>query len=68
MALNRRRVLDPRAFGTGGVAGIVLGLALIGIGGRTYTTVGVIAIIVGAISLLLAVGSYLDDPGHAVEE
>lgn len=69
MATNsRQRIRDPRTFGTASIVGVILGLAMIAIGGPAYTTVGVVTIILGAICLLLAVGSYLDDSGRAVGE
>lgn len=68
MAESRRlRIFGARTFAIGSIVGVLLGLALIGIGGRTFTTIGVIAIIIAAISLLLSVGSYLGG-AHPDEE
>lgn len=64
MVLDRREWLfDPRTFGTGSIAEVAIGLAFIVVGEPALTTVGVVAVIFGVVSLLLAVGVYLADSG-----
>lgn len=64
MALDRREwIFDPRTFGTGSIAGVTIGLAFVLVDDPALTTVGVVAVILGVVSLLLAMGFYLGDSG-----
>jgi hypothetical protein len=63
MATQQRR-FDPsaRTLAAGSVVAVLFGIGtVVGGGGPALTTVGVLAVIIGVVALLLAVGRYLED-------
>lgn len=69
MTLTRSRKLrDARTFGAGSAGGTLLGVVLIVGSGPILTTLGALTVILGAVSLLFAVGLSLDDPVPAEHE
>ncbi|MEF8773537.1 MAG: hypothetical protein V5A23_05575 [Halobacteriales archaeon] len=66
MASVQQSTFSARTLATISAVGVFLGLIGIGVGGAVVTTVSVMLIIIGVISLLLAVGVYLGEstPGE----
>lgn len=59
---GRMEILGPRTFAILSVVGVVGGLPLIALMDPLLSTIGTVAIILGVVCLLFAVGLYLSDP------